>query len=756
MSLLGTRVKRTEDPALLRGDGKYVGDLRPEGALSAAFVRSSEPHGEIRSIDASDALGVDGVVAVLAASDLGLVATPPAMPALNQSMVRSSLAIDRVRYVGEPIAVVLAETETAAVDAAEMVFVDVEPLPAVMEMQEAADHDVRLFPDAGTNVCFAVPPGDGDIFEDCDVSVTLTFRNHRVSGAPMEPRAAAAQWSDESGRPRLTQWSCTQFPHTARDALAAACSVDVADVRVITPEVGGGFGAKSGSYPEDLVVALAARHLGRPIHWVETRTESMLALAHGRGQMITATLGGSRNGDLQAYRLHMLQDAGAYPMMGAFLPMVGQWMATQVYEIPTTAFSATSVVTNSTPVGAYRGAGRPEATHAIERVIDRFAAEIGVDPAEVRRRNFVPADAFPYTTPSGMVYDASQYERALDLVLGEIDEPALRAEQERRRDDPTAAWLGIGWSAYVEISNPLQASEFGSVTIHPDGSALVLTGSSAHGQGHHTAFAQVASDVLGIPFEQIEVRHGDTDEVARGGGTGGSRSLQAGGSAVHRASEAVVERAKELAADLLEADVADIVFDSGRFAVAGTPSIDVGWSDTAARAAERAEQLDAEIDFQPDGATFPYGVHASVVEVDRETGQVRVVRHIACDDCGTIVNPMIVEGQVHGGIASGIAQALMEEFHYDASGNPQTANLMDYGFVSAAELPSFERVALETPTDRNPIGAKGVGESGTLGALPAVQNAVVDALAHLGVRHVDVPVTAERVWRAIAGASAAR
>jgi carbon-monoxide dehydrogenase large subunit len=431
-------------------------------------------------------------------------------------------------------------------------------------------------------------------------------------------------------------------------------------------------------------------------------------------------------------------------------------MASGVYDIANVDFSAESVVTNTVPMGAYRGAGRPEAAAAIERMIDLFAAEIGADPSEVRRRNFIRPDAFPLTTPTGAQMDSGEYEQALDAVIAASDYAALRAERERRRATGEEPWLGLGWSAYVEIANPLANAEYGSVEVRPDGSALVLTGSSSHGQGHHTAFAQLASELTGIPFDRIEVHHGDTDEVPRGGGTGGSKSLQIGGSAVWNASEAVVERAKEIASQILEANPADIVLDSesGEFSVAGTPVVSVDWATIAGHLRESTgETLRAEVDFQPPGATFPFGAHLSVVEVDRDTGEVTILRHVACDDAGTMVNPLLVEGQVHGGVASGIAQALMEEFVYDEDGNPLTATFMDYGLVSAAELPMFERIPQETPTPRNPLGAKGIGESGTIGATPAVQNAVVDALAHLGVRHVDIPATPERVWQAISSAA---
>lgn len=752
MTLLGTRVNRTEDPQLLTGAGSYISDLVPDGALHAVFVRSFLAHGTIESIDTSDAAVMDGVIAVYTAADLGLSPAPPPFPFFNAEMTRTWLATDRVRYVGEPMAVIVAESHRVAVDAAEAVFVDVEPRPAVVDPAEAAKDEILVHEAAGTNSVFAQPMSAADdFFDGCESTAELTFRNQRMSGAPIEPRTSLSIWGEIDGRPHLTQWACTQFPHTARDTIARACGLDPADVRVIVPEVGGGFGAKSGAYAEDLVVALAARKVGRPVAWTETRTESMLNLVHGRGQTFTAAIGGTRDGRITHYRLEILQDGGAYPMVGSILPLIGGRMATGVYDIANLEFGFRSVLTNTTPVGAYRGAGRPEAAHAIERMVDVFAAEIGMDPAEVRRRNFVRPEQFPFETAAGTTMDSGRYEDALDAVLGVVDIDELRTEQARRRDGDDQPFLGIGWAAYVEIANPMGSGDFGRVEVRPDGSALVLTGSSAHGQGHHTAFAQIASDALGIPFERIEVRHGDTDEVPRGGGTGGSRSLQTGGTAVHQASEVVVEQAKELAARMLEADPADIVLDvdAGTFGVVGTPARALDWAAVAAEAAGNDEQLMGEIDFDPPGATFPFGVHASVVEVDRETGEVTILRHVACDDAGVLVNPLIVDGQVHGGVASGIAQALMEEFHYDEDGNPLTSNFMDYGIVSAAELPRFERIEQETPTPVNPLGVKGVGESGTIGSTPAVQNAVVDALAHLGVRHVDIPVTPQRVWRAM-------
>lgn len=759
MSVLGTRVLRKEDPDFLTIGGKYVDDLAPEDAVYATFVRSVMAHAMITGVETADAKSMPGVVAVYTAEDLELTPQPPRMPMLNQTMQRTWLASDRVRYVGEPVAVVFTHTQAEGVDAAEQVFVDYEPLTPLVSMRESINSDNLLFPEAGTNVVFSSPTAvDDQFFADCEVTVSLTFQNQRLAPCPLEPRATVAQWdTDADGRPRLTQWATTQGAHGTRDTLAAAAGLDPAQVRVICPDVGGGFGAKNGGYPEDLVVTLAARKLDQPVRWMETRSESMLGLVHGRACEFDATIGGTRDGRITHYQVHEIQDSGAYGEIGAVLPFLSRMVATGVYDIANVDFFHTSTVTNTMPMGAYRGAGRPEATHAIERMVDLFAAEIDMDPAELRRVNFVAPDAFPYTTAVGTTMDSGEYAKALDTVIEASDYAALRAEQKRRIDDPSAPLLGLGWTSYVEIANPMGNPEFGSIEIGDDGSAVVLTGSSSHGQGHHTAFAQVASELTGIPVDKIEVRHGDTAEVPRGGGTGGSKSLQVGGSAVYAASETVIEQAKALAAEMLEANPADVVLDAttGAFSVAGTPAISTGWADIATHVAEAAgNPLRAEADFQPDSPTFPFGVHLSVVEVDRETGEVTPLRHIACDDAGVLVNPLIVDGQVHGGIASGIAQALVEEFAYDQDGNPLTANFMDYALVSAAELPSFERIEQETPTHINPMGVKGVGESGTIGATPAVQNAVIDALAHLGVRHIDIPTTAQRVWRTIQEAQA--
>jgi carbon-monoxide dehydrogenase large subunit len=499
-----------------------------------------------------------------------------------------------------------------------------------------------------------------------------------------------------------------------------------------------------------MMLGAIARLAGRPIRYTESRSESMLGLGHGRAQVQDVEIGGTREGKILAYRLHVLQDAGAYPRFGAYLPTMTKLMLSGTYDIPNSTLSSTAVVTNTVPLVAYRGAGRPEAAAAIERAVDLFAAEIGMDPAEVRRRNVVAADRFPYTNSTGTVYDSGQYEAALDLVLEAAGYTSLRDEQAERRSRGEVVQLGIGLSVYVEVTAGGGGTEYGRVEVGADGRVQVQTGTTPYGQGHRTSWAMLVSERLGIPMDRIDVVHGDTDLVARGSITGGSRSAQLGGTNVWRAAGTVLERARALAAQLLEADPADVVLEDGRFHVAGTPSIGRTWAEVAAAATELdGEPLAALGDFTQTTGTYPSGAHLAVVEVDTETGQVVLRRLVAVDDAGTILNPMIAEGQVHGGLAQGVAQALLEEVVYDADGNPLTANFADYGVISAAELPSFETVHLASPSPANELGAKGIGESGTIGATPAVHNAVIDALSHLGVRHLDMPCTAERVWRAI-------
>jgi carbon-monoxide dehydrogenase large subunit len=524
-------------------------------------------------------------------------------------------------------------------------------------------------------------------------------------------------------------------------------------VRVIAPDVGGGFGGK-GVDVEDVLTAALARATGRTVRWTETRSEHMVAMHHGRAQWVEFEIGGSREGDVRALRLKIVQDAGAYPGIGTFLPMLTAMMSSGVYAIPRIEADVTAAVTNTTPVGPVRGAGRPEATQMLERAMDLFAAEIGLDPAEVRRRNFIPPDAeWPYATASGAHYDIGDYGGALDRLLEAADYEGLRREQERRRADGALRQLGIGLSVYVEVTNGIAETEFGAVEITEEGGAIVKTGSFSQGQGHETTFAQIVAERTGLPLDKIRVIKGDTDQVARGTGTYGSKSTQIGGVAAGQASEIVVDKAKRLAAGELEASPEDMVLDvsAGRFHVAGAPEPGLSWGELAAalHGDGRLAELTAETDFTAAQPTFPFGAHLAVVDVDTETGSVELARIVAVDDAGTIINPLILEGQVHGGLAAGIAQALYEEMRYDEGGNPQHANLVNYSLPAATELPAYELVEMATPTPINPLGAKGIGESGTIGSTPAVHNAVIDALRPYGVRELPLPANGERVWRAI-------
>jgi carbon-monoxide dehydrogenase large subunit len=718
------------------------------GALHLTFVRSSMAHARLTGIDASEALSMPGIRAVWTAADIDIAPAGPANGMMNKAMLFPYLAIDTVRYVGDLVAIVVSEDKSSGVDAAETVIVDYEPLEAVLDMDDSFSNRVLLHPDAETNVVltFAARSND-DIFADCEVVVDLVIENQRVAPAPMEVRSCVSTWDGT----RLTQWACSQGAHGARDGLAEVFGLEKSQVRVITPDVGGGFGAKSGVYPEEILVGWATRKLGVPVRWTESRTENMLAMGHGRAQRQRTRMGGTRDGRITAYRLDLLQDAGAYARAGAVLPYMTRLMAGGVYDIANVQFESNSVVTNTTPTVAYRGAGRPEATAAIERTIDEFARVCGIDPAEVRRRNYIAPSDFPLTTLMGAKYDSGEYAAALELALKAAGYDQLLVEQKKRRDSKDPVQIGIGIASYVETTNPMGSGDYGSVEIKADGGAIVRTGSSSHGQGHHTAWAMIVSETTGIPMDKIEFRFGDTDDVDRGGGTGGSRSLQVGGSAAKLAAESVIEKARQRAADLLEAAVEDVIIDTvrGAFHVKGSPTPARTWAELMI---EIDAPLEAEVDYVPEGATFPFGTHVCVVEVDVETGSVVVARHIACDDAGTIINPLLVDGQVHGGIAQGVAQALLEVIAYDPDGNPITSNLADYGFISAAELPSFERVPMETPTPRNPLGAKGIGEAGTIGATPAVHNAVVNAVSHLGVTHIDMPCTSFNVWSAIQSA----
>jgi aerobic carbon-monoxide dehydrogenase large subunit len=731
-----------------------VDDLQLPGALHLTFVRSYLAHGKITGIDKSAAEAVGAQVFTAADTDLTVNPAPP-MLGLDPRMFRPLLANQTVRFVGDIVAVVLAETREASVDAAELVQIEYDALPAVTDPVEAAKDEVLLFPEVGTNICLHRPPENADpqLLDASEVRVKGRLVSQRISALPIEPRSSAAQFGEDD---RLTLWISSQTPHQDKMVLGMLLGIDEQHVRVVAPDVGGGFGAK-GIAVEDVLVGWMARRTGKPVRWTETRSESMVAMHHGRAMVLEFELGATREGVIEALKLDILADAGGYPGLGAFLPNLTALMSSGVYRIPKIEADIRAVVTNTTPTGPVRGAGRPEATQMLERAMDLLAAELSMDPAEVRRHNFIPNDAFPYTTAAGAHYDIGDYAGALDLALESAGYEDLRREQASRRQNGTAKQLGIGLSAYVEVTNGISEQEFGAVEITPAGEAIVRTGSLSQGQGHETTFAQIVAERLGLPIEKVTVTRGDTDIVPRGTGTYGSKSTQIGGVAAGQASEEVVEKGKALAAAQLEANPDDMVLDveQGRFHVAGAPQPALSWGDLASRLEGEGQlsELSAEVDFQASQPTFPFGAHVAVVEVDTETGAVELTRMVAVDDAGRIINPLVAEGQVHGGVVAGIAQALFEEVTFDDEGNPQNATLVTYGIPAATELPAIEVVGMETPTPINPLGVKGIGESGTIGATPAVHNAVIDALSPYGIRHIDMPVNGEAVWRAIQDAS---
>ncbi len=757
-SILGNAVQRMEDPTLLTGSGKYLDDMAPTGTLHVAFVRSTQAHAKVLSVDVSEAETRPGVKAVYhAGNDLGLPSFQgfPMMPA---TLNRPIFAKDVVRFVGDIIAAVVATSKSAAADAAEAVVVEYETLKAVVTPLQGLSPDAPiLFPEHGSNVCFGTEHGqDVNPFEGADAIAEVTMVSQRLAGAPMENNGILAEPGERPGT--LTCWVSHQAPHAAHEALIAMLGMAHADIRVVCPWVGGGFGPKAAMYVEYIVAAAACRALGVPVKWTETRSEDMVSLVHGRDFVMTAKLGVTKDGKITGLEGDVTAAAGAYPAIGAILPMLTQMMSVGVYDIAKVKFNTRTVMTNTTTIGAYRGAGRPEATQLIERVLDIAAHKIGMDPAEIRRRNFFQPSAFPLVTNTGAAYDSGEYEKALDAVLAASGYTELRAEQAKRRAEKNPLALGIGVSAYVEVTAPVGLHvEFGALEVHDDGTASMFAGTSVHGQGHHTSFAMLASDVLGIPMDKIKLVNSDTDLVPQGAGTMGSRSLQTAGSAIFLSSKEVFSRAQKIAAHMLEAAPEDIVAADGALHVAGTPSTSVSWAELAVASRDQSklpEGLEAatlrhELVFDGTGSTFPFGAHVSVVEVDTETGKVVMLRHIAVDDCGRILNPMLVKGQQHGGIAQGAAQALYEWVRYDEDGNPVTSTLIDYTVPSAAELPSFETSNTQTDSPLNPLGAKGIGESGTIGSTPAIHNAVVDALSHLGVVHIDMPCTPERVWSAL-------
>jgi aerobic carbon-monoxide dehydrogenase large subunit len=754
-SIQGTAKSRREDFRLITGTGQYVDDIKVAGLLHAAFVRSPLAHATLHEIDTSTAAAMPGVAAIYVAADIALKPRK-GFAEVHDGFARPPLSTDVVRFVGEAIAVVLAESRDQAVDAAASVSPNFEALPVVVQPEAALRDDAPvLFPMLGTNLAYLTAYGGAeDAMSGAEVIVRGRFVNQRLAAVPMEPHAILVV-PDEDGQ-HLKVWISNQAPFAVRTALAIALNLEERQIQVIAPDVGGGFGAKFGAISEHLVVAAAARKLRRPVRWVETRSENMMNMVHGRGQVQHVELGATRDGRLIGLRARVIADAGSYPAVGAFLPYFTGQMASGVYRIPRIDYEARSAATNTSPLGAYRGAGRPEAIAMIERAMDILAAELKIDPVELRRRNLIPKDAFPYQTPGGYTYDSGNYELVLQEVLRLAGYESLRREQHNRRLQGDAQLLGIGIGLYVEVTGTGSLAEWGSVEMKPDGEVIISCGTTSSGQGHETTLAQIAAEELQVPYDRVRVIQSDTALVARGGGTAGSRSTQLGGSAVHLAAAAVKAKAMRIVAHMLEVSVDDLVARVGRFQVLGVPGASMGWDEVLAAAwnpdrlpdgLEPGLKMDA--DFVQVSPSFPFGAHLCVVEVDVTTGATKVLRHIAVDDCGRVVNPLIAEGQIHGGTAQGIAQALFEEVVFDNDGNPLASTLLDYSIPCSADIPDIETACTVTPSPLNPLGAKGIGESGTVGSTPAVQNAVIDALAHLGVRHIDMPLTSERVWQAI-------
>ena len=756
--LIGAPVRRREDLPLITGRDRFAADIALPGALWMAVVRSPLAHGEIRRIDAEAARRRPGVVGVFTGGDvnphLGTIDTDIPAGAFDEVHLRGcrALAEGRVRYAGEPVAVVLAEEPGLAADAAAAVKVEYAPLPAVADAEAALGPGApRLYEDLGTNQALRWSRTAGDVegaFARAPVVVEARLASQRLLGVALEPRAVAAAW--DAGTGRLTVWASTQVPHSLRDAFAEHLGLAAERVRVIAPRVGGGFGTKIALYPEDLLAAFLARRLGRPVRWVATRREDLQATSHGRDMVAELRVSADRTGRVLALEARLVANLGACLFSaGPILPVLAAQMITGCYGIRTVRVEVVGAFTTTMGVAAYRGAGRPEAAYFIERTMDLLAAELGLDPAEVRRRNFIPPEAFPYQNPMGQHYDSGEYARALEAVLAGADYPALRAEQARARAE--GRLVGIGLSCYVEVCG-FEEEEVSDVVVGPDARVTVLTGSSPHGQGHETSFAQLVADELQLPLDHVAVVHGDTRRIRGGTGTFGSRSLARGGMVALANARSVLDKARRLAAHLLEAGVDDVVLEGGAFQVRGVPDRRVTWPEVA-RAAHGGRLpagvepgLEARAEAAGQGLLFPFGAHLAVVEVDPETGLVRLLRYVSIDDAGPLVNPLLASGQVHGGLAQGIGQALWEAAAYDDTGQLVTGSLMDYAIPKADDLPAFENGHTVTPSPRTALGVKGIGEAATIGSTPAVANAVIDALAPLGVRHLDLPLTPARVW----------
>ncbi|MFQ5688909.1 MAG: xanthine dehydrogenase family protein molybdopterin-binding subunit [Gemmatimonadota bacterium] len=770
---IGARIRRKEDPRLVTGASTYTDDLQLPGQAYCVLVRSPYAHARILGVDVSGAREMRGVIAVLTGEELaGRVGALPVAHRMEglAEPPHPALASERVRHVGDGVAAVVAEDPFVARDAAERIEVEYEELEPVVDLEAAAsDGSPLVHEELGSNVAFEFPLEAGDVeaaFEGAPVLIRQPMMNQRQIPTALEPRAVLARY--DPGHEKLTVWSTTQIPHLLRTQLAVLLDVPEHRVRVIAPEVGGGFGSKLNVYAEELLVPYLARQLGRPVKWTATRSEGFQATVHGRDQWADVEIAAEPDGRLRGLRVHLLQDLGAYhQLLTPVIPTMTVLMLPGCYALENLSVNLKGVFTNKTPTDAYRGAGRPEATYIIERVMDLIADETGVDPVEVRRRNFRPAVVvgadLAVETCTGLAYDSGDYTTTLDRLLEAADYEALLREQDEKR--ARGELMGIGLSTYVEICGlgpsaalPAGGWEACTVEVRRTGKIVVKTGVSPHGQGEETTFAQIAADRLGVSVEDVEVAHGDTDYVAEGIGTFGSRALAVGGAALSLALDEVRAKAVKIAAHLLEAHPDDVEFEGERLSIRGAPERGVSFGDvvTAAYLADNLPEgvepgLAATRFFEPPNFTFPFGAHLCVVDIDPETGVPAIRRYVAVDDCGNVINPMIVDGQLHGGIAQAIAQALYEEAVYDERGQLVTGTLMDYAVPKAASLPAFELYRTTTATPVNPLGAKGIGEAGTIGGTPCVINAVVDALSHLGIRHLDMPARPERIWAAMRG-----
>jgi carbon-monoxide dehydrogenase large subunit len=783
---VGSPRRRKEDRRLITGRTRWTDNLQFPGMLHMAMVRSPMAHARITSIDVSAAKASPGVVAVLTGADIDAEqgSLPCAWPITpdQKAPAHKAIAVDTVNFAGEVVAAVIARSSAEAHDAVELVDVDYEELPVVLDLAEAAAGGELTHPDLATNVSAqwifdSGEAGTGGNVEDAiaeardsGVLIERTYRQQRLIPSFIEPRSVVV---DPTGE-QITLWSATQIPHILRLMLALTCDIPESKLRVVAPDVGGGFGGKLQVTPEEVITLVAARRLGKPVKYTETRTESLMVAHHGRDQIQKLTLAAKSDGSVTGLKVELLADMGAYlGLVTSGIPILGAFMYNSIYKFPAYRFDCTNVFTNKAWTDAYRGAGRPEATFAIERLMDELANELDMDPLEIREKNWIKHEEFPFTTVCGLEYDSGNYEAATAKAKGLFGYDALRAEQAQRRASNDPVQLGIGTSTFTEmcglapsrvlgsLSYAAGGWEHASIRMLPSGKVEVITGTSAHGQGHETAWSQIVADKLGVAFDDIEVLHGDTQVSPKGLDTYGSRSLVVGGMAVLAAADKVIEKAKPIAAHMLEASVDDIEFSGGKFAVKGTDKgVAIGDIAFAVFSAHdlpdgTEPRLDADATFDPVNFSFPHGTHLCAVEVDTETGATSVRKYVCVDDIGNVVNPLIVEGQVHGGVGQGIAQALYEEAVYNDAGTLVTCSFVDYLVPSAADLPHFDSDRTVSPSSTNELGAKGVGEAGTIASTPAVVNAVVDALRPLGVNNVDMPCSPHRVWQAIQGAGSA-